>query len=199
MTPEHDDELARELRAMRAEPSPEFARELDGRAQAWLRRRRRRLRMPPLRFAIPAAAAATALVIALAVVGGDDGSHETATGGGGGGLALTVSPGDPGAAGEALSAAPKLDTTGAGAGSVVYGIEQRRVSAGDPLVITYDVVGAARARALLAGRRGEANLPSGRGQLRISTDGIEAGKHRLRLTIGTASPKVEFVEILPGG
>ena len=38
MTDDHEHEaLARELHAMRAEPRPEYARELDQRAADWLR------------------------------------------------------------------------------------------------------------------------------------------------------------------
>ncbi len=47
------DEIGQELHATRAQPRPEFARELDERAAGWLRERPRR-RLPSLRIAIPA-------------------------------------------------------------------------------------------------------------------------------------------------
>ncbi len=53
------DDIARELHAMRSEPRPEYARELDRRAAGWLRERPRR-RLPSLRVAPTAATAAAA-------------------------------------------------------------------------------------------------------------------------------------------
>ena len=46
------EELARDLHAIRAEPDPDFARELDRRAAGWLREGERRRRLPSLRIVV---------------------------------------------------------------------------------------------------------------------------------------------------
>jgi hypothetical protein len=129
-------------------------------------------------------------VAAIALVAcGDDGSK---SGGSGAPLELRAVPGEDA---EAFRAAPQLDSSGAGAGSVVYALEAPRVESGEPLVVTYDLVGSGRARARLAGRRGSLELAPGRGKLKIATDGVPAGRHELRVAIAAARPIVERVEV----
>ena len=184
------DNLARELHETRAEPGPEYARELDGRAAEWLRGRPRR-RLPSRRIAIPAAAAAAvaAVVIALAVSGGDGGESTQQ-------LAVAVVP-EEGAA-EALGA-PLENKDSAGARNLAEGgfaaPAQRRVKQGEPVILRYFFTARTEGTAELAGRKAKVEVPEGAGRLEISTEGLPAGTHQLEIAVPAAPLYRERIEI----
>jgi hypothetical protein len=196
MTDEREyDDIGRELHAMRAEPRPEYARELDRRAAGWLSERPRR-RLPSLRIAIPAAAGAAAVaaaIIALVVSGGDGGGDKPDR------LAVTVITADAqvpsagGAAPEALEAAPVERRSDAAVD--VFALESERVPAGQPFTVRYQVADATRVTVALAGLQAEAEVGPGPGTLQISTEGLPAGVHRLTLTTPRAPAFRGRVEI----
>jgi hypothetical protein len=174
---EEFDDLAQELRAMRAEPRPEYARELDRRAASWLRERPRR-RLPSLRIAIPAAAAAAtaAAVVALAISGGGDADPEQ--------LEVAVvaegAPGGGAAAPEALGAPQDRGSADATGGAFLLPrVEDETVT------VRYLFARQSEARVELAGSEAEVEVGPGPGSLEISTEGLPAGTHEL--TISTAS------------
>ena len=180
-----DDDIARELHSMRAEPRPEYARELDRRAAAWLRERPRR-RLPSLRAAIPAVAAgaaAVAVIVALSVPGGDGDGDGRAGGGGGDRLDVTViaaqSPTPAPAAGaEALDAAPQVKRQSGGFADV-FALDSESVSAGQPFTVSYEVAEVTRLTVRLAGREAKVQVGPGPGTLEVSTESLPAGSHRL--------------------
>ncbi len=198
MTDDHDsDDLARELRATRAEPRPEFARELDERAAGWLRERPRR-RLPTLRLVIPAVAApaaAATLVVALAVSGGGDGEGE---GGAEGPLDVAVVsegqiPGTApqgGAAPEALEAPFQRDST-AGEGGAFLLLTQE----GDTVTVRYLFSAPADAHVELAGREAEVRIEPGSGSIEVSTADLPEGTHDLTITAPPAPIYRERVEL----
>jgi hypothetical protein len=181
------DEIARQLHATRAEPDPEFARELDRRAAEWLREARRRL--PSLRIAIPAVGAATAaaaVAVALVVSGGEE--ERTP--------ALEVAVvGDQGAA-EALGA--PLDLERRAAPKLEGGLAPpaaARVDAGEPVRIRYFITARAKGTVRLAGREAPLDIASGSGRLEISTEGLPPGTHRLEITLPPLPPYGERIDI----
>jgi hypothetical protein len=178
MTAEHEfDDFARELHAMRAEPRPEYARQLDQRAASWLREHPRR-RLPSLRIAIPAAAAATAaaVIVALAV-----------SGGGGDGERLEVAVIPEGATGggeqapQALGEAPERDSADPTGGAFLLPAVE-----GDTVTVRYLVSGSTEARLALAGREAEVKVGPGSGSVEISTEDLPAGTHELTISIPSA-------------
>jgi hypothetical protein len=198
--PEHED-LARELHAMRAEPRPEFARELDARAAELLRDRPRR-RLPSLRIAIPAVAtaAAAAVVVALVVAGGD----------GGGGterleVAVVAAEETPSAAGgaEAFDARRKSDSPAAplneldsrAAAPDVLALEAGRVPADGSFIVRYQVAERTRATVELAGLAAAVTLDPGTGSIEIAAEGLPAGTHRLKISMRGVTVLSERVEI----
>lgn len=197
MTDEREfDELGRELHATRAEPRPEFARELDGQAAGWLHERPRR-RLPSLRIAIPAlAAAAAAVVIALVVSGGaDDGA------GGGGGEQLDVAvvsegpvprataPGGA-TAPEALETPLQRDSTEEGSGAFLLLTHE-----GDTVTVRYIFSAPAEARVELAGHEANVQIEPGPGSIEVSTAGLPAGTHDLTITAPSTPVYREQVKI----
>ena len=200
MTPEDEfDDLAKELHATRAEPRPEYARELDRRAASWLRERPRR-RLPSLRIAVPAAAAAAtaAAVVAIAVSGGGDGgggdaeplevavvsegtSQSGATGGG-------AAPG--GAAPEALEAPLQDDARKATGGAFLLLTKK-----GETVTVRYLFGAPAEATVELAGREAEVTIEPGSGSLEISTEGLPPGAQDLTITAPSAPTYRERVQI----
>jgi hypothetical protein len=184
------EDLARELHETRADPRPEYARELDRRAAGWLRERAAR-RLPSLRIAIPAAAAGAvaAVVIALAVSGG--GGEERAAQ-----LAVTVIP-EHGAA-EALGA-PLDKSRDSAAGSLAEGgfapPAHRRVDPGEPISLRYFFTAPTSGTVELAGREAELEVPQGAGRVQVSTDGLPAGTHRLEIAVPAAPLYRERIEI----
>jgi len=193
MTDEREyDDLARELHAMRDEPRPEYARELDQRAAAWLRERPRR-RFPSLRVAIPAAAggaAAAAVVIALAVSGGGEGGDEPSSK-----LEVAVLA-DQGAA-EALGAPLELERdSAAGRPEGAFAAPMStRVEEGEPVVVRYFFTAPTEPHIALAGREADVALDAGAGRVEVSTDGLPAGTHTLEITIPGSPPNRERIEI----
>ena len=199
MTDEREiDELGRELHATRAEPRPEFARELDQRAAGWLRERPR-WRMPSLRIAIPAVAAAAALVIVLVVSGGgDDG------GGGGGEEPLDVAvvsegpvpgaaaPGGGAAAPEALETPLQQDSAREGSGGGAFLLLTQE---GDTVTVRYLFSAPTEARVELAGREAEVQIEPGPGSIEVSTAGLPAGTHDLTITAPSTPVYRERVNI----
>ena len=188
---EHDD-IGRELRETRAEPTPEFARELDQRAAGWLGERPRR-RLPALRIAIPAiaTAAAAALVIALAVSGGDDGNGSE--------LEVAVVA-DQGVADAVGGGAEQLEKREAEAAPMVAeggfaAPKATHVAEGEPVVVRYFFTGATEGTVDLAGREASVNVPPGAGRLEISTDGLPAGTHKLVITVRSMPPYRQRIEI----
>jgi hypothetical protein len=197
--PEHDD-LAQDLHAMREEPRPEFARELDRRAAGWLRERPTR-RLPSLRIAIPAmaAAAAAAVVVAIVVAGGEDG------GGGADRLEVAVvSEGSPqsgfgaspggGAAAPEDSLAPSLERDApqpqpTGGAFLLPSTEDGTVT------VRYLFPAPADATVELAGREAEVTLEPGSGSLEISTEGLPQGAHDLTITTPSAPTFRERIQI----
>ena len=193
---QHLESLARDLHAIREEPDPEFARELDRRAADWLSERERRRRLPSLRIAVPALAAAAALVIALIVVGGESADTER--------LDVAVVPAKA-AGGEALSApAPERDSSAGAQDAHPEQAERAFLTsppparAGEPLVANYSIPEAARARVRLGGRETTVDVPAGDGNLEISTDGLDAGLYDLEIELPPIPPQPTRVEILPG-
>jgi hypothetical protein len=191
MTDEREyDDLARELHATRAEPRPEYARELDQRAATWLRERPRR-RFPSLRVAIPAAAstaAAAAVVIALAVSGGSDDADEPSPR-----LEVAVLS-DQGAA-EALGAPVQRDSAASRAEGAFAAPQATRVEEGEPVVVRYFFTAPTDAHIALGGREADVTVDAGAGRVEISTDGLPAGAHRLVITIPGSEPERERIEI----
>jgi hypothetical protein len=198
---EHDD-IARELHAMRAEPRPEYARELDQRAAEWLRKGRGRSRFLHPRLLLPAAAAAAAAgAVVLALVLSDGGDERTelqvavvpdqgeveALGGGGSGAAE-----DSGAAeGEALSrAAP--DQPAEGAFSVA---KADQVEPGEPVVLRYFFTASVEGTIELAGREATVKVGPGSGRVEVSTEGLPVGSQRLELAFPPMPPVRERIEI----
>ena len=193
MEPEHDD-LAQDLHAMRAEPRPEFARDLDRRAAGWLRERPRR-RLPSLRIALPAVAAAAAVVVAVVVSGGEDG------GGDGGAPGLEVAVVAEGATGGGTQGLPGSGTGGAAAPEAFGApLESNRTDTqtdtsggafllpeveADAVTVRYVFPAATEATVELAGREAEVEVGPGPGSLEISTERLPAGSHEL--TISTQS------------
>ena len=192
MTEHEHDDLGRELHAMRAEPRPEYARELDQRAAAWLRERPRR-RLPWLRIAIPvgAAAATAAVVVGIAISGGDgdrDGTEpldvavvtaEAPAAGGGSGA-------DP-----VLEAAPQaLDNRGAREDAApqappdVLALEPGSPPPGGIFIVRYEFAERTAATVALAGSEAEVEIGPGTGSLEIGTDGVPEGRHGLTISIG---------------
>ena len=185
------DDLARELHETRAEPRPEYARELDGRAAEWLRERPAR-RLPSLRIAIPAAAAAAiaAVVIALAVSGGDSGVTTRK-------LEVAVVGDQGGGQAEALGAplerkdSAARDMSEGGFAAPVH----RRVKQGEPVSLRYFFTAPTEGTVELAGREAEVEVPEGAGRLEISTEGLPAGVHRLEIAVPAAPLYRERIEI----
>ena len=181
------DDIGQQLHAMRAEPDPEFARELDRRAAEWLRERTRR-RLPSLRIAIPAvsaAAAAAAVVVALVVSGGDESNA---------GLEVAV-VGDQGAA-EALGA--PLDAGRDAARKLEGGLAPpvaTRVDEGEALSVRYFLTARAEGTVRLAGREAPIDVAAGSGRLEISTEGLPSGTHSLEIALPPLPPYRERVEI----
>jgi len=192
MTDERDyDDIAEDLHAMRAEPRPEFARELDQRAASWLRERPRR-GLTWLRVAIPVAAAAAVVVVVVALSSGGDG-------GGGDGLEVAVvaegeTPGGAtqgvpgGATGGGESAPEALDTpfqregpTDASGGAFLLPEVE-----GDTVTVRYVFPSATPATVELAGHEAEVEVGPGSGSLEISTEGVTAGTHDLTISTPTA-------------
>ena len=168
--------LARDLHAIRAEPDPGFARELDERAAAWLNEGERRRRLPSLRIAVPAFAVAAALVIALVVVGGESDDAER--------LDVAVVPADA-AGGEALSApAPQAERDShADEGEGALLVRVHNPGDGDVVEVSYEVTERTQARVRLGERETTVDVPPGGGKLEISTEGLSPGTHDLEVTI----------------
>ena len=200
--PEHDD-LAQDLHAMRAEPRPEFARELDRRAAGWLRERPRR-RLPSLRIAIPAVATAVAAVAVVAIVvsGGSDGGN----GGGDVGAdrleVAVVSEGTPqlgapesaapGGAAPADPLAPSLDRAApeaTGGAFLLPSTEDGKVT------VRYIFGAPTEATVELAGREAEVTLEPGPGSLEITTEGLPPGTHDLTITTPSAPTYRKRIQI----
>jgi hypothetical protein len=187
---EHDD-IARELRETRAEPAPEFARQLDERAAEWLRERPRR-RMPSLRIAIPAVAVAgaAAVVIALAVSGGDEGGGSELE------VAVVTDRGTLDAVGGAQleskresEAAPKPAEGGFASPRATT------VEAGEPVIVRFFFTAPTEGRVELAGREATLDVPSGAGRLEISTGGLPVGTHALVISVRSMPPYRKRIEI----
>ena len=195
---QHLEPLARDLHAIRAEPEPEFARELDRRAAEWLREGERGRRLPSLRIAVPAfAAAAAAVVIALVVVGGDEAGDT-------GSLSVAVVPAEQEEAQGLSAPAPQRDSA-AGA-EEEHGEAERAfltspppAPAGEPLVATYSIPQAGRARVRLGDRETQVEVPAGEGTLEISTEGLDPGSYDLEIELPPVPAQQTRVEILPGG
>lgn len=189
MTGEHDhDDLAREIRAIRAEPRPEFARELDERAAGWLREPRLRwFRSPFALRAVAAAASAAALVVALVIASGDgDGGENLEVAvvvegapGGGGTRGTAPAPAAP----EALQdAAPQRDSSqGAAGGAFLLPAVEA-----DAVTVRYLFPQATTANVALAGRDADVTIGPGAGSLEISTEGLRAGSHELTISTPAA-------------
>ena len=173
----------RELHAMRAEPRPEFARELDQRAAEWLRERPRR-RMPSLRIAIPAVAArrprpswsrsscpaaATAAVAARAARGrGRRRGHA--------GVAQRRSAAArPARAAPEDRSAPPLEREAPRRPAARSCCRARRTST---VTVRYLFTAPTEATVELAGREAEVDARPGSGRLEISTEGLPAGHAR---------------------
>ena len=172
------EELARDLHAIRAEPDPEFARELDRRAAGWLREGERRRWLPSLRVAVPAAAAAAA-AIAIALVVVDGGSSDAEP------LDVAVVSADA-AGGEALSAPAPQAERDSGAHEEVEGALLVRVhnpGDGDIVEVSYEVTERTRAQVRLGDREASVDVPPGGGKLEISTEGLSPGTYDLEVTI----------------
>jgi hypothetical protein len=185
--------LARDLCAMRAEPEPEFARSLDERAAGWLREGAgRRWRLPSLRILAPALAAGAAVAVAVVVIAGGDGESSA------GRLSVMVVPQQLGE-GEGLSAAPQRDSAAeAHGGEGAFFTSPPAAREGEPLVATYSVPGAARARVRLADRETAVDVPAGTGRLEISTEGLAPGTYELEVTIPPIPAQRTPVEVVAG-
>jgi hypothetical protein len=167
------DDLGRELHAMRAEPRPEYARELDERAAVWLRDRPRR-RFPSLRVAIPAvgaAAAAAAVVVALAVSGDDERSRS---------LDVAVVA-DQGAA-EAYGTPLERDSASGSEGAFSVPTETS-LAEGEPVIVRYFFTAPTEGTVELAGREASLRVGPGAGRVEISTEGLPSGTHDLEISI----------------
>ncbi len=187
---EHDD-IGRELRETRAEPTPEFARALDERAAEWLRERPRR-RMPSLRIAIPAVAtaAAAAVVLALVVSGDDEGGSSK--------LEVAVVA-DRGVA-EAVGGGSQLDLrkeseAPRAAEGGFSAPRATRVEQGEPVIVRFFFTGRTEGRVELAGREAALHVPAGAGRLEISTEGLPAGTHALVISVQSMPPYRQRIEI----
>jgi hypothetical protein len=186
---EHDD-IGRELRETRAEPTPEFARELDERAAGWLRERPRR-RLPSLRIAVPAVAAAAAAAVVLAVVvsGGDDD--------GGSQLEVAVVA-DRGAAeavgGSQLDLRKESEAPRAAEGGF-SAPKATRVEQGEPVIVRFFFTGPTEGTVELAGREAALRVPAGAGRLEISTEGVPAGTQKLVISVRSMPPYRKRIEI----
>lgn len=191
MTDERDyDDIAEDLHAMRAEPRPDFARELDQRAASWLRERPRG-GLTWLRIAVPVAATAAVVVIAVAVSGGGDG---------GGGDSLEVAVVAEGETpGSATQGVPGGGTGGAAAPEALEtpfeGDRQSDASGGafllpevegDTVTVQYLFPAATPATVELAGHEAEVEVGPGSGSLEISTEGLPAGTHDLTISTPVA-------------
>ena len=181
--PEHDD-LAQDLHAMRAEPRPEFARDLDRRAAGWLRERPRR-RLPSLRIALPAVASAAAAVVVIAIVvsGGEDGGGAGGAGGGADQLEVAVvSDGAPQSGLAAPQAAPENFGAPAPDDSAVDrsgGAFLLLESEPGKVTVQYIFGAEATAKVELAGREADVRVAPGSGSLEISTEGLPSGTQEL--------------------
>ena len=190
--PEYED-LGRELHAMRAEPRPEYARELDARAAEWVRESPRR-RLPSLRLAIPAAAAAAAAVVVAVVVAGGDGDP-----GGEERLEVAVvaaeAPSATGGAAEALQEPLERDAAKPPAPDVLA-LETFRVPSDGRFAVSYQVAEPTRATVELAGLAAKATLVPGAGSIEIDPEGVPAGVHRLEISMRGVKVLSERVEIV---
>jgi hypothetical protein len=201
MTEEREfDDLARELQATRAQPRPEYARELDERATEWLRDRKKRGRTPflqSLRIVIPAAAATAAVVVALVVSGGDGEEGGGGAGGAtGGGTALEVAIVPDQGAAEALGAPLQKDSARRAAPEGGFAQPKAtRVDSGQPVILRYFFTAPTEGTVELAGREAELKVPEGAGRLEISTQGLPAGAHRLEIAVPAAPLYRERIEI----
>jgi hypothetical protein len=185
---EHDD-IGRELRETRAEPTPEFARALDERAAEWLRERPRR-RMPSLRIWVPAAAvaAAAAIVIALAVPGGDDGGSSR--------LEVAVVAPEGGGDVESLGMQQRENESPAAKAEGGFALPRApTVAEGEPVVVRFLFTAPTEGRVELAGREAALHVPAGAGRLEISTAGLPAGTHRLVISVQSMPPYRRRIEI----
>ena len=187
--------LARDLHAIRAEPDPEYTRELDRRAAGWLREGTRRWRLPPLRLLAPALATGAAAAVAVVVMAGGGGDSGPGT------LAVKVVPAQPGAgSGEALRAAPQRDSAAeAHGGEGAFFNSPPAARQGDPLVATYSVPASTRARVKLDGRETAVDVPAGDGRVEISTEGLEPGTYELEVAIPPIPTQRTQVEVVAGG
>ena len=181
---EHDD-IARELRETRAEPTPEFARALDERAAEWLRERPRR-RMPSVRIWVPAVAVAgaAAVVIALAVSGDDDGGSSKLE------VAVLSDQGQVDAVGGAQQLESKRESEAApkAAEGGFASPKATRVAAGEPVVVRFFFTAPTDGTVELAGREAPVKVPAGAGRLEVSTEGLPAGTHKLVITVRSMPP-----------
>ena len=192
MTDEHEfDDIAEDLHAMRAEPRPEFARELDRRAASWLRQGPRRW-LPSLRIAIPAAAAAATAVVVIALAVSDGGEDPDR-------LEVAVvaegAPGGGGATGgaqapEALTSPQQGDSADPARGAFLLLTVE-----GETVTVRYLFSAAAEVTVELAGREAEVEVGPGSGSLEISTDGLPAGTHDLTISTPAAPTYRQSVEI----
>ena len=185
------DDIARELHAMRAEPRPEYARELDQRAAEWLRKKRGR--SPFLRPALllPAAAAAAAVVLAFVLSDGSDEHRELQ-------VAVVPDQGEVqslgeggGAEADALRrAAPKQPAEGA------FSVARSdRVEPGEPVVLRYFFTAPVEGTIQLAGREATVKVGPGSGRVEVSTEGLPAGTQRLEIAFPPMPPVRERIEI----
>jgi len=181
---EHDD-IARELRETRAEPTPEFARALDERAAEWLRERPRR-RMPSVRIWVPAVAVAgaAAVVIALAVSGDDDGGSSKLE------VAVLSDQGQVDAVGGAQQLESKRESEAApkAAEGGFASPKATRVAEGEPVVVRFFFTAPTDGTVELAGREAPVKVPAGAGRLEVSTEGLPAGTHKLVITVRSMPP-----------
>jgi hypothetical protein len=191
---EHDD-IGRELRETRAEPTPEFARALDERAAEWLRERpRRRLTSPRIWIPAAAVAGAAAVVIALAVSGGDGGGTSELE------VAVVTDQGTVDALGGAQleneresEAAPNA-AEGAAEGGFASP-KATRVAEGEPVVVRFFFTAPTDGTVELAGREAPVSVPAGAGRLEISTDDVPAGPHALVISVRSMPPYRKRIEV----
>ena len=188
---EHDD-IARELRETRAEPTPEFARALDERAAELLRERPRR-RMPSVRIWVPAAAVAgvAVVVIALAVSGGGDGGSSELE------VAVVSAQGQVDAVGGAQQLESKRESEAAPevAEGGLASPKANRVAEGEPVIVRFFFTAATDGRVELAGREATLHVPPGAGRLEISTEGLPVGTHQLVISVRSMPPYRQRIEI----
>jgi len=186
------DDIGREMRETRAEPTPEFARALDERAAEWLRERpRRRLTSPRIWIPAAAVASAAAVVIALAVSGGDDGdtselevaviSDQGALDSVGGGAELEGK--------RESEAAPEVAEGGFASPKAT------RVAEGEPVVVRFFFTASTDGTVEFAGRETELHAPAGAGRLEISTEGLPPGTHQLVISVRSMPPYRQRIEI----